>query len=330
MRSLIVLGALLAIPFVIGTAVAPGDPDRDEVLRFADQRIVESSGLVAADGLFVTTNDSGDPGRLFVVDGSGRTVGLTRWADDPVDVEALAPAGSGLVWVGDIGDNPDERSSISVTRVPVGPGDRTVEEPAYRLVYPDGARDAEALLRHPTTGRLYVASKVAFGGTLYAAPAELDPARDNRLRRVGGVAGLVTDGAFFPDGRHLVLRTYTAALVYSFPALDVVGEIELPAQDQGEGIAVEGDTLYLSSEGVRSALLRLAVPEEVRTAMAAPTTPSPTAGRGDESPSNDGSRTPGANGPAAPAGGRDAWPWVLGGVAMILVVITLLRALRPR
>jgi hypothetical protein len=170
---------------------------------------------------------------------------------------------------------------------------------------------------------------VAFGGALYEAPAELDPARDNRLRRVGGVAGLVTDGAFFPDGRHLVLRTYTAALVYSFPTLDVVGEIDLPAQDQGEGIAVDGDTLYLTSEGVRSALLRLPVPDEVRTAMAGPTA-SPTAGPGEASPPNGESGAPDAGAPAAPTGRRDAWPWLLGGVVMILVVITLLRALRPR
>jgi hypothetical protein len=329
MRSLLVLGALLATPFVIGTAVAPGDPDRDEVLRFADLRIVESSGLVAVDGHFVTTNDSGDSGRLFVVDRSGRTVGLTRWADEPVDVEALAPAGAGQVWVGDIGDNPHQRSSISVSRVPVGRGDRSVGEPAYRLLYPDGARDAEALLRHPTTGRLYVASKVAFGGALYEAPAELDPAGDNRLKRVGGVTGLVTDGAFFPDGRHLVLLTYTGAIVYSFPTLEVVGEIDLPAQDQGEGIAVEGDTLFLTSEGVRSGLLRLAVPEEVQEAMAAPAE-NPAPAPADESPMVGESEAPGSGDLAAEPPDRDAWPWLLGGVVMLLVVITLLRALRPR
>ena len=126
--------------------------------------------------------------------------------------------------------------------MPVGPGDRTVEAPAYPLVYPDGPRDAEALLAHPTTGRLYVVSKVVFGGKLFEAPERLDPAPDNRLRPLADVTGLVTDGAFFPDGRHLVLRTYTRALVYTFPDLALVGELRLPGQRQGEGLAVAGRT----------------------------------------------------------------------------------------
>ena len=94
MRSLIVLAALLAIPFVIGTAVGFGPESGDEVLAFQDPAIVESSGLVALDdGLFATTNDSGDSGRVFTVDGDGETVGVTTWASTPDDVEALAPAG---------------------------------------------------------------------------------------------------------------------------------------------------------------------------------------------------------------------------------------------
>ena len=106
---------------------------------------------------------------------------------------------------------------ISVSRVPVGPGDRDVEATTYTLVYPDGPRDAEALLAHPVTGRLYVVSKVVFGGAVYEAPERLEAGGPNRLRALADVTGLVTDGAFFPDGRHLVLRTYTKALVYSFP-----------------------------------------------------------------------------------------------------------------
>ncbi len=131
--------------------------------------------MALGDGLFVTTNDSGDSARVFTVDDDGETVGVTAWsATTPDDVEALAPAGDGEVWVGDIGDNPGERASISVSRVPVGPGDRDVEVPTYTLVYPDGPRDAEALLAHPVTGRLYVVSKVVFGGAVYEAPERLE------------------------------------------------------------------------------------------------------------------------------------------------------------
>ena len=64
------------------------------MFAFQDPAIVESSGLVAlGDGLFVTTNDSGDSGRVFTVDDDGETVGRHRLVrHHPDDVEALAPA----------------------------------------------------------------------------------------------------------------------------------------------------------------------------------------------------------------------------------------------
>ena len=140
-------------PFVIGLTAAGADRNGEVVFRFQDSEIVESSGLVIEGDRAYTVNDSGDTGRVFTVDtATGETVGVTFWADGPDDVEALAPAGDGHVWVADIGDNSVNRDSIEVTRVPVGDGDRTVDEETIDLVYPDGQRDAEALLVHPVTG----------------------------------------------------------------------------------------------------------------------------------------------------------------------------------
>ena len=66
-----------------------------------------------------------------------------------------------------------------------------------------------------------------------------------------------------------MLRTYTSAFVYSFPDLELVGELRLPAQQQGEGLAVVGeDRLYLSSEGVNSPVLTMTLPTDVVRAMA--------------------------------------------------------------
>ena len=105
----------------------------------------------------------------------GRTVGTTTWADDPVDVESLAPAGPGEVWVGDTGDNRRGRDSITVLRVPYGATDQEVTPAAYELVYPDRAHDAETLMANPQTGQLFVVSKDIFGGTIYAAPRGSPP-----------------------------------------------------------------------------------------------------------------------------------------------------------
>jgi len=326
--------AATAVPFLV--AALMGGPDQrsgDVVIVFEDPAIVESSGLAVVDGLFVTTNDSGDSGRVFVVDPvSGETVGVTHWSDDPIDVEALAPAGGGEVWVGDIGDNRAARESISVVRVPVGRGDTDVDPTSYELRFPGGARDAESLLADPATGRLYVVSKGVFGGTVYAAPRRLSSSQPNRLTEVGPVLGIATDAAFFPDGRHIIVRDYSSAAVYSFPDLSEVGRFGLPRQQQGEGIAVAADdTIYASSEGLHAPVLRIALPVAVRRAMepAPSPTSTPTTTATPTATPPPGSRE-GRELPEQPPADRSPWGWALGGLVGLAILVVLVRALRPR
>jgi hypothetical protein len=263
----VAVGVCIALPFLLGAA-AGADSAEQPAFRFTDPDIVESSGLVVlpvttTGALVVTTNDSGDTGRVFTVDvGSGSTVGVTSWTQDPVDVEALAPAGPGHVWVGDIGDNRHVRDSVEVLRVPVGPEDVAVDPDAYELVYPDGPRDAEALVRHPLTGQLFVITKGVFAGTVYAAPLRLRSDRPNRLTEVGEAPGMVTDATFLPGGGGVVMRTYSTAHLAAYPSWQPVTSWELPQQEQGEGIALAMRELLVSSEGARSQVLKVALPPE--------------------------------------------------------------------
>jgi hypothetical protein len=324
----------LAVPFSLGAALGPA-PERGEVaFAFTDPDIVESSGLallgeaVLGESRVATVNDSGDTGRVFVVDTrTGDTAGVTSWAEDPTDVEAVAPAGPDAVWVGDIGDNRRSRDSVEVLRVPVGTGARSVTPERFRLRYPDGPRDAEALLAHPGTGQLLVVSKVVFGGQVYAAPRDLDPTAPNELTALGPVTGIVTDGAFLPDGRHLVLRTYTSAYLYSFPALELVGEFALPSQQQGEAVTVTADgELLVSTEGQFTDVLRVPLPQDVASAMA-PAPPSRGASEqvpGEEQP---GEQVPGEQVPGEQGLG---WRWALNAAILVLILGVLVRALRPR
>jgi hypothetical protein len=195
---------VVAVPFGLGLLAAPTTAD-DVAFRFADRDITESSAFVVDGDLAYTSNDSGDSGRVFTVSlTTGETVGVTHWEDDPTDVEALAPAGRGEVWVGDIGDNQAKRRDVGVTRVPVGRGERTGSGTTYHLTYPDGPADAETLLCDPATGRLYVVTKEVFAGNVYAAPARLSAIGPNVMTRIGVAPGIATDGAFLPDGRHVV------------------------------------------------------------------------------------------------------------------------------
>lgn len=265
-----VLALAAVVPFALGllTDTEGPEPERsEEVFAFADPAIVESSGLVVrGDGLFVTVNDSGDSGRVFTVaPGTGRTVGVTNWPGEAVDVEALAPAGDGEVWVGDIGDNDRQRDTIRIHRVPTGREDRTAVRASYELDYPDGPHDAETLLTHPETGRVYVVSKEFTAGRVYEAPAELVEDGPNRMQGVGEVMAIATDGAFFPDGNHLLVRGYSDATVYSWPDLEEVARLDLPFQQQGEGVAIADDgEIYLSSEGVEAPVQRVILPEDLR------------------------------------------------------------------
>ncbi len=250
-------------------------------------------------GLTFTVNDSGDSGRVFAVDRSGETVGVTSWAGDPTDVESLAPAGRHSVWVGDTGDNSGSRESIEVLKVPVGRFTREVTPAAYSLVYPDGPHDAETLLSQPRTGRLYVVTKSIFGGTVYAAPKVLSPDHPNRLHSVSGAIGIATDGSFFPDGHHYVLRDYSGATVYTFPGFKRVGSFRLPRQRQGEGIAVApGGSVHISTEGQFSEVRTVKVPRSIRRAMEPAQAPAAAAIEPEQSSSS------------------SPWPWLTGGAAV--------------
>lgn len=307
------------LPGVPGASADAARPRSSVELRFADPAITESSGLVARDGLFVTSNDSGDSGRVFTVDpADGRTVGVTTWSADgvgPLDVEAVSPildgaarVGRTAVWVGDIGDNSAARDHVTVVRVPVGRGDRAVTPTPYTLVYPGGARDAETLIAAPD-GRLLVVTKGLLGGEVLISPARLDPDRPNRMRSIGVALGFATDGAFFPDGRHVVVRGYGSAAVYTYPGLHEVGRFDLPDQPQGEGIAIDEDgAVFVSTEGVHTRVLRVRLPAAIAEAVApAPVEPLASEPR-DDVPAE----------PDRPVSGTDApplWPWALGGFA---------------
>jgi hypothetical protein len=69
-----------------------------------------------------------------------------------------------------------------------------------------------------------------------------------------------------------VVRTYRRAVVLAYPSWEQVTSWELPRQEQGEGLAVDGGQVWLSSEGEGSQVLREPLPPE---AVAADLTGSP-------------------------------------------------------
>jgi hypothetical protein len=268
--GVVVLGCVaLGVP---AHADTEGPVPSRTLFSFDDEAVFESSGLVDIGPVVYTTNDSGDDAVLYGFDsGTGKLVSRTTYADEVEDVEALAPGRDGTVWAGDIGDNRQRRDSITVYAVTPRPGEQDRPAEAYELTYPDGPHNAEAMLVSPDDGRVYVVTKSPFGGTVYAAPRKLSADGPNALTSFARVSGLVTDGTFLPDGRRVLLRTYGTASVYTFPGFAPLGTVQLPSQPQGEGVSVAQDgRVLLSSEGVRSQVLRITLPETLTAPSATP------------------------------------------------------------
>jgi hypothetical protein len=276
---------LVAAACALGLVPRPAAAQQAEpLLRIGDSRVVESSGLAVSrrhPGVLWTHNDSGDAARVFAVGRDGRVLATLRFAGvEARDWEAVAVGrdelGGPALFVGDVGDNQGVWPSVTVYRAaePARLRDATVPVRRYRLRYPDGPRDAEALLVDPRSNRLYVTSKEDAGGGLYRAPARLRSDRVNLLRRVGRVPPLVTDGAFSPDGRLLVLRDYLAAHLYRTSG-GRLATVTLPLQPQGESVAfsADGRSLLAGSEGGGSEVWRVPLPAAAAPPAASATSP---------------------------------------------------------
>jgi WD40 repeat protein len=230
-----------------------------------DPRITESSGLAvshAHPGIYWTHNDSDDGPYVYAVDSrTGKTVAtVTLRGVTPRDVEAISVGPDGDVYVGDIGDNLGGRwKEVWIYRFhePKTLHDVTVDVTRYTVRYADGPRNAESLMVHPVTGRVYIASKSEDGkGGLYAGPRKLSPTGVNVFHRVAPVTLWATDGAFSPDGTRLVLRSYFGARMYAWKdgAPKTIGPVDVPVEQQGESVTFtpDGRTLMFGSEGADS------------------------------------------------------------------------------
>jgi hypothetical protein len=320
--------ATIALNPAAAAAAAPAAPavlaaGAQRVCRIGDDRLVEISGLVATGTGYVVVNDGSDDAarrRIFFLDDKCSVVRTVSYPSRPRDTEDLAMAADGTLWVADIGDNSETRSTIALWRL--APGSRKPK--LYRLSYPDGAHNAEALLLTPA-GAPIVVTKAAVTATLYAPDGALQPGRTTPLHRAGSVSLpltstsnpfslpgrlVVTGGAVSPDGRRAVLRTYADAFEFDVTGDDLAGAITkgsprviaLPDEPQGESVAYspDGTSLLTTSEvtrpGTKAELLRYPLPD--RPATSSPTTsttpaPSPAA-------------APPSSTAAAPADGRAA------------------------
>jgi len=250
-------------------AVAAPAPTSEPLCKVTDPRVTELSGLVSDGQHWYGINDGGSKVQVFVFGHDCKVQKVIGNPLDPFDVEDLARTADGTLWLSDTGDNKKARETVAL--LAVTPQGKTT---LYRLTYPDGQHDTEALIMDGK-GTPYLITKDVLGeAKIYRPKAALSSPGPTALESVGSltvhatdtpggpVGGigtvLVTGAATSADGKILALRTYTDAYLYSAPDGDVLEglkrtpvRVPLPNEKQGEAIAFEPDgTLLSGSEGV--------------------------------------------------------------------------------
>ncbi|MBN9167074.1 MAG: hypothetical protein J0I07_39445 [Myxococcales bacterium] len=220
--------------------------------------LLAASGLTASTltpGVLWTHNDSGDSARIFALRADATLAAEVKVAGaDANDWEAIAAGpfeGAPALYIGDIGDNPKSRASVTIyiVREPSLTPPPTSVTVAKRLdlTYEDGPHDAEALLVDPTDGTIVIATKNLNGKSgIYVADT-----RRSVLTLATTLDGLpwVTDGSVSKDGRLVALRTYGTAFVWMrAPGTTLVDALQgtrcplsLEGEPQGEAIALAND-----------------------------------------------------------------------------------------
>ena len=255
--------ALLVGAFAVPASAADGD-DGSDGFTIKDPRITESSGLAASrlhPGVYWTHNDQDNGPYLYAVDGAtGETVARVALSGvgTPRDVEAIAVGPGNRIFVGDIGDNLGGTWPyvwIYELPEPKELRDQTVKATQYVVKYADGARDAESMVVHPKTGRVYIVDKNEDGGHLYEGPAKLSSSGTNVFRPTVPVDLWATDAAFSPDGEQLAVRGYLGGIWYAWNGgkIQRKGRISVPlGQGESATYTADGEKLLLGMEGANS------------------------------------------------------------------------------
>ncbi|MGI4762640.1 MAG: hypothetical protein ACRYF0_18160 [Janthinobacterium lividum] len=267
-------------------ALLAGGPPDDGHGRFARQRhyrvarlarlpapIRESSGLARGDsaGLVWTHGDGGTLATLYQASLGGRLRGALPLAPLPNrDWEELTRDPAGRFYIGDFGNNRNDRRDLAIYRVTPSAGGARVDTIAFR--YPDQTAfpppparrhfDCEAMVFYNDSLHLFTKDRSRAHCTRYYVV----PARPGHhvavLRDSLRLRTLVTGAALRPDGRQVALLGYGGLFLFDGPPgarLFQQAKVyrRLPTTGQAEGVVFLDDkALLLSNE--RGRLFRAA------------------------------------------------------------------------
>ncbi|MCF2498823.1 PE-PGRS family protein [Dyadobacter chenhuakuii] len=246
--------------------------------------IDEASGIVPSysmPGNFWINQDSGQPSSLYLLSADGKNIKEMKvpgaanrdWED--VEIGPGPNAGVNYLYIGDIGNNNEPKSQVGVIyRVPeVSDANANFDETKLEKItfsYPDGTRDAEALMLDPTTKDLFVISKEGQNTGIYKLAFPQSTTQTIVAEKVGTVpgVGLATAGNISKDGSEILIRTYLAVYYWKIKAGESVGQtltqsatkqLLVALEPQGEAVCMDADGkgFYTISEKSNAASVTL-------------------------------------------------------------------------
>ncbi|SDG08870.1 hypothetical protein SAMN04487996_11522 [Dyadobacter soli] len=198
-----------------------------EQFPIASGVIDEASGLAASatmPGYLWTIQDSGQPNALYLISKDGKSIkqynvpGSNNHDWEEVAVGPGPDNGVSYAYIADIGNNNQPVTSTNtIYRIPEITGtDGSFSENALQKItfsYPDGPRDAEALIVDPVTKDIFVLSKELRGTNIYRLAFPQSTTDVSVAEKVGTVPGVLfaTAASISRDGSEIMVRTYTTA-----------------------------------------------------------------------------------------------------------------------
>jgi hypothetical protein len=257
--------------------------DGEYVSSIDDDNIKESSGLAYSSkfsDLAYTINDENGP--IYTIRPStGKVVGTIKLDGVKLgDPESLYVDPYGHIWLGDLGDNDEERDDAAIYAFnEPGAGKFEVKQTLkFPVNFDDGPTNVEAMLVNPISGQVYLIRKVKDkkkDGSIFALPNPLENGQTNRARKLDTkMPPWVTDGEITPDGARALVKTEDEIFVYDPESWELLDHFKTRKIGQSESLTIEPDqkNVLIGAEGKGSPLLRIPLPADARpTSTATPT-----------------------------------------------------------
>lgn len=235
------------------TPITPPPPAAGLVTTVMVSSLNEISGMQYADGnVYLTNDENNNPQVIMVSLATGKQVNAFNvGSPNRTDPEAIRAHPDGRVFLGDIGDNNSNRSSVRLYVIG--------SSASYVIRYPFGPANAEALLIHPQTGEVFVGTKtgkvVSFGA---------GPTAGVGSQVASGLVSEISDGTFTNNGKYAFFTVAGSSVVYvyAYPGWQQVGQIGIPNLPKCESITIESDCSFLiSTEGKNAPIHRVLIPK---------------------------------------------------------------------